>query len=499
MSADEDKKAVRALFGLYAELEPDALTEAQMILHSAMRHGFKGPLDIPTERFPETLREGAAFIRRASEAGAEDYADVLRELMHSGLPEDTRDRIKSMVLKCADHMHFPPAKMERSAKVVLDFHVIKMRQKAAWDIHEILEKGEDPEEAICRYQQLGISGLPSSVKESLRGREFQIDSPPVRPEPVFSLRGLALCTAGNVSNIQALPKAGKSAVVEALVAATLVGVTGGPPEGPVPDTLGFTARNPQEKALIHFDTEQSHYDHHALVRRAVERAGDCRQPSWLHSYAVADLGVLERMECLRTALKMAEETDGGVMAVLLDGIGDLCTNPNDAEEAFALVAELHTLAIRHDCVFVTVLHENPGSETGKTRGHLGSQLERKAETNLRLAKDAHGITTMWTDRARHCHLPKSAGPCFAWNTQKRMHTSCGTAGEIKRAAARDTMEDESRRVFGEKEALRYGALLDGIANELGLKERASSTRVQKWSAEGIIRKDDNGIYHLVSP
>jgi hypothetical protein len=35
-------------------------------------------------------------------------------------------------------------------------------------------------------------------------------------------------------------------------------------------------------------------------------------------------------------------------------------------------------------LIVGVIHFNPGGE--KTRGHLGSQLERKAETNLRLDK-----------------------------------------------------------------------------------------------------------------
>lgn len=499
MSPYKDEEAVKALFGDRALEEPRAINAGRMILHSAMDYGFKGALDIPVERFPLELQEGAAYMRRARKEGKVGYISMIEALLLTDLSQGEKDRIRCEIAQCAGFLSTPPSKMEDTAQIVHDWYLLKLQEEAALDLKKTFETRGDVNEAILRYQKLVESGPPPTLRESLRGREFQIDSPPVKPEPVFSLRGLPLCTAGNVSNIQALPKAGKSAVVEALVAATLVGVTGWPPEGPVPDTLDFTARNPQEKALIHFDTEQSHYDHHALVRRALERANDCGQPPWLHSYSVADLGVLERMECLRTALKMAEETDGGVMAVLLDGIGDLCTNPNDAEEAFALVAELHTLAIRHDCVFVTVLHENPGSETGKTRGHLGSQLERKAETNLRLAKDAHGITTMWTDRARHCQLNKNSGVCFAWNPEKRMHTGCGTAGEIKRAAARDTMEDEARRVFGEKEAMRHGAILDGIVVELGLKERASKSRIQKWNAEGIVRKDDNGIYHLVSP
>ena len=63
---------------------------------------------------------------------------------------------------------------------------------------------------------------------------------------------------------------------------------------------------------------------------------------------------------------------------------------------------LPLIATEQNAVVVTVLHENPNSEYGKTRGHLGSQLERKAESNLRLQKDnTTGVTTIFTEKSRH--------------------------------------------------------------------------------------------------
>ncbi|MBN8420550.1 MAG: hypothetical protein J0L73_16650 [Verrucomicrobia bacterium] len=45
--------------------------------------------------------------------------------------------------------------------------------------------------------------------------------------------------------------------------------------------------------------------------------------------------------------------------------------------AYALVEHLAQLAINYVWPIIVVLHENPsGFETGKTRGHLGSQLAR---------------------------------------------------------------------------------------------------------------------------
>jgi hypothetical protein len=217
------------------------------------------------------------------------------------------------------------------------------------------------------------------------------------------------------------------------------------------------------------------------------------------SYSVADLGIMERRQSLRHALGEARETTGGNFAVLIDGIGDLCADPNDSEEAFELVHELHQLAITFHCGIVTVLHENPGSEGGKTRGHLGSQLERKAETNLRLAKDKDGVTTIWAERARHCYLPKEQGPCFSWDDQAGMHTSCGTAGEIKSAASREKMEVEADSSFSGETSLSYSALVSAIRESLDVSERTAKSRIKTWLAEGITRKDSTGNHHLVNP
>ena len=47
-------------------------------------------------------------------------------------------------------------------------------------------------------------------------------------------------------------------------------------------------------------------------------------------------------------------------------------------------------SVRNSPPVFCVLHENPGTEQAKTRGHLGSDLNRKAFANLRIDKDASG-------------------------------------------------------------------------------------------------------------
>ena len=320
----------------------------------------------------------------------------------------------------------------------------------------------------------------------LAPRRFNFGSPPEKPLPVLMVRDRIIATAGNLSNIQALPKEGKSSVVGAIIAAILNGNRQGP------DTLGFSAENPEGKALIHIDTEQSVFDHDQLIRRAMKRAWVDEPPPWLMSYCLTDLSIPERRQALRDAFDKAERDHGGVFVVLIDGIADLCISPNDDAESFALVGSLHADAMHHSCSILTVLHQNPGSENAKTRGHLGSQLERKAETNLRLAKDASGITSIWSERARHCHLPKEDAVCFRWSDDAGMHVSCGTAGEIRASAKGAKALSEAEACFGASVALTYTELVEAIEQGLAVANRTAKLRVNQWVAEGVIRKGANG-------
>lgn len=327
----------------------------------------------------------------------------------------------------------------------------------------------------------------------LASRQFDYANQPAKPEPVLTFNGHPLSTAGNLTNVQAGIKAGKSAAIGAVIAATIRGKRQGG------DCLGFESDNPEGKAVLHFDTEQSRFDADALIRRSVKRAGvSDSPPPWLLSYSMADVDIADRRKALRVAMDQAHGTFGGVHAVIIDGVADLCHALNDDVGAFDLVGELHKLAIRFDCPILTVLHENPGSEHGKTRGHLGSQLERKAETNLRLVKDGDGITTIYTERSRHCYIPKAQGLCFHWSESQAMHVTCGTAGELVATAKRAKMRDEAELVMNDH-GVSYSELVTAIMDRLDLKERASKTRVSSWKAEGIIRQDESKNLHLVNP
>lgn len=372
--------------------------------------------------------------------------------------------------------------------VVRECHHRRMAAELAREIMEAANDRSDPD----RYQAaLAKAGTMLRESAELAPRAFDIENPPPRPVPLLSLGEHVICTPGNISNVQAPAKAGKSAVIGAIMAAIFDGRRQGS------DTLGFLAENPEGKALVHFDTEQSRFDHHALVVKSLTRARIEAPPAWFMSFSVADLSVPARVAALEATIQRAAADHGGVFAVIVDGIADLVFDPNDSAECFALVGQLHALAIKHDCAILTVLHENPGAVEGKTRGHLGSQLERKAETNLRLAKDSNGITTIFAERARHAHIPRDAGSCFEWSNAAGMHVSCGTAKEIKATAKATKSRQEAAAVFLAGESFTFSELRDEIMERLAVADRTAKLRIQTWTAEGIIAKGRDQRFSLI--
>lgn len=305
---------------------------------------------------------------------------------------------------------------------------------------------------------------------------FDSNTPPCKNEARLYLADAVVAKPGNLATFQALAKAGKSAFVEGLTASAL-----GPSEGR--DYLGWRSGNSEGHALLHFDTEQDREDHHELVSRALRRAG-VSQPPWLRSYWIRELGIRDRLAYIRKAMAEAYADFGGVFLVLIDGVADLCANVNDPEESFALVHELLRLSSEYNTVLVNVLHENPGSEIGKTRGHLGSELERKSMSNLRLQKDAEGITTVWGEKMRKAEIPKAKGPRFRWDATAGMHLSVVARNPEEEAATK--LRRLALDLFSGEAELTYDAAVEEIQVLEGVGERTAKTRFTELRKAGMV-------------
>ena len=145
-----------------------------------------------------------------------------------------------------------------------------------------------------------------------------------------------------------------------------------------------------------------------------------------------------------------------------------------------------------------MIHVNPGSDF-KTRGHLGSQLERKSETNLRLEKDGDGFTVVWADKNRRAPIPKLTAPRFAWSDEAGMHVSVGSLRDAKDEGEKTELRGAAERVFvdAKKKVVTYGELVNALMVATKESKSTAKRRIEQMMRLRIVHKDLASHYSLV--
>ena len=332
------------------------------------------------------------------------------------------------------------------------------------------------------------ASVEKSLREVLSNRRFDSTNPPEPARAIYEINRQSICTPGNLTAISSHIKSGKSAFIGACIAASF---------GRDGDTLGIDSANPNEHAVIHFDSEQSPADHRKLIATALSRIGIEGAPEWLRSYRILDLPTSQRFDLLEYELRESKRAHGGIHSALLDGVADYIKDPNDPEEAFAAVERLHRLAVQYLTTILCVIHVNPGSENGKTRGHLGSQLARKAESNIELSKDASEVTTVYTSSSRHAFISKQDGPRFKWDSLAAMHVSCVPETKERNEAKRGVLSDLVNEIFNIPDyngGLSWEDTHKRIEKLEGLKRGGSRKRFDKLREAKLIHRTSAGFW-----
>ena len=201
---------------------------------------------------------------------------------------------------------------------------------------------------------------------------YIVDMNKVLPEeqPLISIDGSCICSRGNISAICGEAKSKKTFLASALVASAMA----------IPYNGLNNFKNVDKDMnmnVLWVDTEQG--ERH--VRKVIDRI------STMTGAKMGGLVAEPRLTTL-TLRELAPKERYTVMVetlyhypfdlVVIDGIADLQHNTNDLEESDALVGALMALSTKTNTHILCVLHTNPGSD--KARGHLGSSLQRKAES-----------------------------------------------------------------------------------------------------------------------
>lgn len=246
----------------------------------------------------------------------------------------------------------------------------------------------------------------------------------IEEEPVIlKMAGSPVLSVGNIAAVIAQKKAGKSAWMGAAIASSF-GENGR-------DYLGAELLNPENFAIIRIDTEQSRFHHQKLLKTIEARAGR-ELPAHVRSYNFRGHKPSDVLKGIVASMKRAKRECGGIALMGLDGIAQCVTSVLDDRECAAVVSELSRYCEDFETGMLAALHLNPSSEF-KSRGHLGSELERLGETGIQFARKDETIE-VWTEFARGKPIERKDAFRFAWGDAEGMFMTTAGKTEIRQTA-----------------------------------------------------------------
>jgi len=330
------------------------------------------------------------------------------------------------------------------------------------------------------------------LRSLLVGKQFSRSIQPAKQPPLLRFLGHTILSAQNASNIQGQAKSAKSAVVGGIIAAIFNASHESDDDR---DTLGFTAE-PAKGMVLHIDTEQAPADHWQSVENMLKRAGyHGEPPAWFESWTLREFSSKERRRMLDLLVQDGREKHGSVHLVIVDGAADITpSGVNDELASESLVDDLCKLASREHCGVLTIVHENPGAMSAKVRGHLGSFMERKFESMVRVEKDAKNISTAFCLLGRHCFVPKDKGHCFTWDNSYGMHRSIGAAGDIKKASKDAKLKEQAKTYLSVPKP--NSEIVKDIMGKEEVTIKTAQNWIKSWVNAEIVSKE-SGIYALV--
>jgi hypothetical protein len=360
------------------------------------------------------------------------------------------------------------------------------------DISDYFKIGNTREDFIKLFIEF-LDNLYNDTMAILKPCEIDFNHPPIQAEMIISINDVPLGTQGNLFGITGGEGTGKSNYVGSLIAGTIRDASLSI------DTLGATILpNTTNKAVLLYDTEQSETQLYKNISGVLRRGKLSAMPDHFKAYCLTSISRKERMQAITQSMDKFYYQFGGIQMVVIDGIADLVRCANDEAESIAVIDELYRLAGIYKTCIVCVLHFIPNGM--KLRGHLGSELQRKAAAILSIEKDEDPqISVVKALKVRDGSPLDVPLVQFSWDKDLGMHVYLGEKTKEEKEKRKETeLSGVARTIFGKQRYCTYVDLCEQIQSVLDVKERTAKSYIRFMRDREIILKDpSNASYFII--
>ena len=367
-----------------------------------------------------------------------------------------------------------------------------------------MEKREDKPVQLVQKSNLEHKSLEVSMLEKddfsdeelesyLSKGEIKATDKVTIPPKILFVGDCTIATFGNFSASTGKAKSKKTFNISAMVAAAVTNTT----------VLNYRACLPEGKRkILYFDTEQSKYHCHNVLERIYKLSGlsvkkdDPRLLFW---------GLREYTPKLRIALiDYALRKHQEVGLVIIDGLRDLMYDINNGKEATDVMTVLMAWTSVYDLHIHTVLHLNKNDNN--PRGHIGTELENKAETVLIISKNLQNNSI---SEVRPMHMRDKEFSTFAFHIDDNklpvLDNGISVTVVKRREKSLVSLDNEVHqeilsKAFKNNSPTRYSDLVEMVSRayeDAGYKRGTNGIKdlLKLLSGKGIIvKQDDASIY-----
>lgn len=355
---------------------------------------------------------------------------------------------------------------------------------------------QDIPEKQLEHQSLEVSMLnkdsfsDEELESYLSKGEIKATDKITVPPKILFVGDCTIATFGNFSASTGKAKSKKTFNISAMVAAAVTNST----------VLNYRACLPEGKRnILYFDTEQSKFHCHSVLERIYKLSGlslkedDPRLMFWgLREYTPK-----LRIAVIDYALRKYDE----VGLVIIDGLRDLMYDINNGKEATDVMTVLMAWTSVYELHIHTVLHLNKNDNN--PRGHIGTELENKAETVLIISKNTMNNSV---SEVKPMHMRDKEFTTFAFHIDDNklpvLDSSMSVTVVKPREKSLVSLDNEVHqeilgKVFEENTPTKYNELVDVVAQAYeaaGYKRGINGIKglLKLLTGKGIIVKEENG-------
>lgn len=440
------------------------ITGGEKDVLSLSAHGFNAIcFNSETAQIPERIIEGLSLRFK--------HIVLLYDVDETGIREASRQKIALAEYK------------------VSSLRLPLVGSKCEKDISDYFALGHTAKELKDMLSQL-LEELYSETLMIMKSCEMDYSNPPNTSKSIVSVNEVPIGTQDNLLCITGGEGTGKSHYVSSVVSGAIRY-----DRLPSEETLGIDiSPNPHGKAVIHYDTEQSEAQLYKNISKTLGRAGLRDTPPFYHCLYLASLSRKDRIQLIEDSLDLFYHQHGGIHLVVIDGITDLIRSANDESESIAIVDELYRLAGIYNTCIICVLHFVPNGV--KLRGHIGSELQRKAAGILSIEKDDNTeLSVVKALKVRDGSPLDVPMMLFGWDKELDMFVYRGEKSKEEKEKRKTVdLASLAKEIMAGREVISYSELVTAVMEEMDVKDRTAKKYIAYMREQDILSQENSGNY-----